>query len=321
VINPSNIGSEATKTVVVWCNTSYNSYDPYGNVVTEPIYVERTNMMGNDNESKLNLVLMDGYFNVTCQLNENTEKLNQNKRFILGKKPYYITGFTDFIQEFSGDRESVHLLNFTARIEEPTELDDVSENFIANGNAYIFGSKIVAPSQMSVGDSVEICAYFTLNGADVESTVANPIDWIFRSSNKRIADFDDSESPSTLLCKAIGETTIQAKLAQNPDIKSEAVISVTSAEKASYVAFSGVSEGAIKQYSSATYTASYFENGVETDETVNWIVSGAEEEDYETVIDGNSITVRCLSASAAPLTLTASYGLYSASVSVVLEGY
>ena len=119
--NPSNMSDANSGGIIARCNASYNSYDYYGNIVTEPIVVEKYSMLGNNNEDPRNLVLMDGYFNVTCQKNSVTEKLGQNKRIILGSKPYHITGFADFIQEFSGNRNSVHIIHFTARIDEPTE--------------------------------------------------------------------------------------------------------------------------------------------------------------------------------------------------------
>ena len=59
--------------VVARCNATYNSYDYYGNIIVEPIVVEKYTMSNNDNDNSINLVLMDGYFNITCQLNENTK--------------------------------------------------------------------------------------------------------------------------------------------------------------------------------------------------------------------------------------------------------
>ena len=86
VINPSNLSSVNTKTVVSRCNASYNSYDPYGNLVTGPLLVEKVNMLGNDNEKGENIIIMDGYFNITCQLNANTARLSENSRILLGRK-------------------------------------------------------------------------------------------------------------------------------------------------------------------------------------------------------------------------------------------
>ncbi len=496
VINPSNMGAAETKTVVVRCNSSYNSYDFYGNVVTEPIYVERTSMLGNDNEYKKNLVLMDGYFNVTCQLNPNTQSLGQNKRFILGSKPYFITGFTDFIQEFTGNRESVHLLNFTARIEEPTELDDVSNNFIANGNSYIFSASIDTVGETIVGSLVTINPRFLLNGIEVEPTPTNEISWTFESSDSSVlqpmlgggieteiggnssetwdAPYPDiqlkkiygklctidgaysNEVPNPIVrivlndnqtinipqnleyfgysaenyifwdngktyyhqgarwssdyydhqlepgeyvidtvydsgvvialadpiitditnlidisavysnvtsitvisketeeslseqaeeyydgytykvgnvligmnpqynsvfAKATGTAFITAKMLENEGITSSVQITVVEANAAPYVAFKGVSAPSIKQYESATYIAAYFDESGETNTPIEWALTGADEQDYNAYVDGKEITIQCISASEDPLVLTASYGAYTATVSILLEGY
>ena len=496
VINPSNIGAAETKTVVVRCNSSYNSYDFYGNVVTEPIYVERTSMLGNENEYKKNLVLMDGYFNVTCQLNPNTQTLGQNKRFVLGTKPYFITGFTDFIQEFTGNRESVHLLNFTARIEEPTELDDVSNNFIANGNSYIFSASIDTVGETIVGSLVTINPRFLLNGIEVEPTPTSEISWTFESSDSSVLqpmlgggieteiggnssetwdapypdiqlkkiygklctidgaysnavpnpivrivlndnqtinipqnleyfgysaenyifsdngktyyhqgarwssdyydhqlepgehvidtvydsgvvialadpiitditsliDFSDvysnieaitvisaeteeslaqdaaeyyegytynvgnvliSLNPqyNSVFAKATGTAFITAKMLENEAITADVAITVVEGASAPYVAFKGIAGTTLRQYSSATYSAAYFDGGQETDEPVTWSLSGSSAQDYEVYENGNEITIQCVSPSDTPLLLTASYGTYTASVSILLEGY
>lgn len=163
-VNPSNMSTAQNTAIVARCNASYNSYDFYGNVITETILVERNAMLGNDTENAQNLVLMDGYFNITCQLNENTAKLQENSRIILGKKPYHITGVTDFIQEFSGDRESCHLLTFTARVEELTESDDIEKDFVANGKELSFEVKIQTPENINVGDTAQVRAVFVKNG-------------------------------------------------------------------------------------------------------------------------------------------------------------
>lgn len=140
-VDPSNISSVNTTSVVARCNASYNDFDDYGNVVTEPIVISKVTMSGNDDSLRKNLVLMEGYFNVTCQLNDNTRRLGHNQRLILGTKAYHISGYTDFIQEFTGNR-NVHILTFTVHLEEPTENDDVSENFIANAKTRSFAASL-----------------------------------------------------------------------------------------------------------------------------------------------------------------------------------
>ena len=44
-INPSNVSSVKPTAIVARCNSSYNSFDYYGNIITEPIIVEKYAML------------------------------------------------------------------------------------------------------------------------------------------------------------------------------------------------------------------------------------------------------------------------------------
>ena len=319
VINPSNIASAQTTAVIARCNTSYNSYNEYGALVTEPIYVEKASMLGNDDFTKQNLVLIDGHFNVICQLNENTKRLGHNQRIMLGSMPYHITGFTDFIQEFSGDRGSVHLLSFTARLEESTQNDDTEEDFVANGDVLQYSASIIgAVDFLSVGDTVQLSAVLLQDTDEVIPSVENPITWNWTSSDDSIVSVNSS---GLLLAVKEGSASISVSLTQNESIGSSFEVSVSVGANEPYVKFTAFSDTSISQYDSAIYSASYFENGVETDREIVWSFDGAKEVDYSAEVEGNTVMITCESASDTPLILTASCNGYSASVSISLEGY
>ena len=319
VVNPANISGIDADAVVARCNASYNSYDYYGNVVTEPLLIEKHRMLGNDNSSPENLVLMDGYFDVTCQLNDNTKKLGQNQRIVLGSKPYHITGFTDFIQEFTGDRDSVHILHFTVRIEEPTEFDDVTENFIANGRSYSFEAQIEGDSKISLNERMHFTASFIKQGKAVSATEENPLTWRWKSSVPSVATVDDLGNVTPV---SVGLTQITATLEENPQITQSVVLSVVDSEDTPSIEFEGLIPYSILQYSSMQFTARYYEDGTPTDEEVTFSFAGADETRYGTTrINGNTIEVYCYKPDDTPLQITASYGDVSESVEVVLEGY
>lgn len=320
-VNPSNISSVKTTAVVARCNASYNSYDYYGNVITEPIIVEKYSMLGNDNEQKSSIVLMDGYFNVTCQLNENTAKLQENSRIILGKKPYHITGFTDFIQEFTGDRESCHLLNFTIRVEEPTESDDITENFIANGNEYEFDCILQGVDNISVGETVEFTPHFIKNDEVIESTNENPITWEWESTDNEIATVDKNGMVTAL---SSGYTQITARMVQNPSITATAELTVVKERIGkNIVVFTSVVPNELSQYDSVVITATYKENGLAIHKPLEWSFSGVDNEDFSATIsqDGMSVEITCISPSDNNLTVTASYNGVSATMEIALVGY
>lgn len=319
VINPSNMSSARTTAVIARCNTSYNSYNEYGALVTEPIYVERASMLGNDDFTKQNLVLIDGYYNVICQLNDNTRKLGHNQRIMLGTMPYHITGFTDFIQEFTGDRTSVHLLSFTARLEEVTANDDDDQDYVVNGDIENYNAQIVGGSEsLSVGSTLQLSAVLTLNGNEVSPTDENPISWEWNSTNQSAVSVDQNGLVTAI---SIGSAVIEAKLSQNEAIVATFSLTATVETDRPYVKFTRFSDASIGQYNSEIYTAAYFENGEQTDQEITWTFSGASDSDYTAEADGNSIMITCDSASDIPLVLTASCNGYSASVTISLEGY
>lgn len=318
-VNPGNMSSAMTDALIVRCNTSYNSYDNYGNVITEPIYVTHDYMLGNSNDPAKNLVMMDGSFDVVCQLNDNTARLGQNKRLILGTKAYNITGYTDFIQEFTGDRESVHLLRFTARVEEPTINDDVTENFIADGNLRSFAIKVDGATEMTVGQMAQITAHFVRDGETVLPDEDNPITWEFESSDESILGV----SGDTVTARAAGAVMLSARMAQNPSLGASLAVYVNEGESGTYVAFSKPVSSEIKQYTADIFTAFVYIDGQKTDLPLEWEFSGAEKENYAATVDddGLSASVYCISAASAPLTITARYENASATISVALLGY
>lgn len=315
--NPSNISSVHSTALVKRCNAAYCLYDYYGNIVTEPIVVEKYAMQSNDNGTPENLVMMEGYFNVTCQLNENTRFLGQNQRIILGSKAYHITGFTDFIQEFTGDYDSVHLLKFTIRIEEPTDDDDLI-NHIANGNAQTFSAQIIGADKLNAGSMTQLTANFIKNGQAVSASEEYPLTWEWTSSSPDIASVDES---GMVTAKTAGNVSITAVLSQSTGITASLDLSIEEAQTQPYMAFTSLVPSAIRQYMSATISAAYFEDGAETDEAVAWTFAGAEESSYYTNIDGNSVTITCAHPDDVPLTVTATCNGESVSAQIALEGY
>ena len=128
VTHPRNISSPICTGICERCNTSYNDYDGEGRLISEPIILKNISMKENDNTSPQNLVLPSGYFEITCQKNQNTERLFRNKRIVIGSKVYFITGVTDFIREFTFDTDSERLMTFTARLEEKTVFDSIQND-------------------------------------------------------------------------------------------------------------------------------------------------------------------------------------------------
>jgi hypothetical protein len=323
VVNPSNMGTATTNTVIARCRTHYNFYDAYGNILSEPLVVDRRSMLSNRRESPSNIELPEGYFNVKCQLNENTAKINDNTRFILGRNAYHVTGLTDFFEEFTFDNESVHIITFTIRREEPQVNDDMV-NRIADGLLCNFGFSINVPLLLFLkqGAEIQLEPRLTLNGDIVPSTAENPQKWIYTYSGSKISISEDG------LLKAIGSTgthTVTVTLEQNPNISEKLRVTLTSAPSSRYSVFIDAPE-TITQYSSALVTGSYEIDNIKQEDPLEWEFAEADPSTYSAVIaeNGREVTITCLSPSTTALKVTATYnGSHHAarSKTIKLEGY
>lgn len=318
VINPGNMSSPTTNAVVARCRAAWRFYDAYGNIRWEPLVIDRATMLSNRNESPENEVMMEGYFNVKCQKNANTVRLRDNQRLILGDYAYHITGYTDFFEEFTGDLDSAHIINFTVRREEPEEHDDLI-NKIADGLMFSWGASFAeAHEAVPVGESVPFAPQMLLNGVVAPPDADNPQTWAFTSSDEGVATVDESGLVTGV---SDGAAIITATLQENPSLTASAAIRVGEVENS--VLFKGAVPPSIRQYGSAILSAAYYEGVLETDEPLLWSFSGAEARDYTVQIaeDGKSVVISCESASHAALAVTASHGEYSATAEIILEGY
>lgn len=315
--NPSNISSVHSTAVVQRCNAAYSLYDYYGNIVTEPIIIEKTAMSSNDNGTPQNLVMMEGYFTVICQLNEYTRQLGQNQRIILGSKAYFITGFTDFIQEFTGDYDSVHLLRFSIRIEEPTDNDDLV-NHIANGKNYSFGASISGADEIATGESAQLTAHFIKNGEEMSATEEYPLTWQWSTSDTAVVTV---AADGTVTAIGEGNAQITATLEQAQGVKAVFNMKTYQRNPEPFVNFIGVIPESIEQFDNALIEAGYYVDGQLTDNVIEWSFNGARSDSYFTTINDNTVLVSCLRADSEPLIVTASYGDKHTSIAISLEGY
>lgn len=318
-VNPGNMSSPTTNAVIARCRAHWTFYDQYGNIQWEPLVIDRRTMLSNRNESPENLVLMEGYFNVKCQKNANTMKLRDNQRMILGNYAYHITGYTDFFEEFTGDDDSAHVINFTVRREEPEEHDDLV-NHIADGLMYDWEAELIGPTEMALNSTSPTTPRMLLNGSVVFPNTQNPQTWTYTSSNP-----DAITVSSTGVLEAVGEgsSTITAALDQNTQLSAELNISVV--ETGEEIRILNVVPPSISQYHTELLHASYILNGCGQPfpPEFHWTFSGAKEEDYSITLyeNGQTCAITCNSPSQEPLVATVSCGNATKSVSIELIGY
>lgn len=316
-VNPANISSPLGNGIVRRCNAVWNFIDYYGNLHSEPIIAERLLASANDSDDQESGLITKGWFNIIAQYNEATRQLNTNSRMILGSGAYRLTGYSDFQMEFTGDYDSVRLLEFTVRYEEPNDVIDDMVRHVAGGKAFSWEISASAKTALRPGETTQIISESRRNGETVQSTEEHPINYLYYSNAAEIADVDAQGHVTGV---SEGEAVIIVALAQNAAYSAEFTVSVEAAGDEEYVAFVGTVPNEIYAFQSAEISAAYFENGDETDGPVEWELSGASKSAYNYETDGNSITIRCFGGSVAPLTVTAKRNGKQAQKGIFLRG-
>lgn len=323
VINPQN-ASDGGTAVIQRCDAVWNYLDYYGNVCAEPMCIDNLLKRANTPDSQRSTMITKGYFNAIVQYNEATKQLFENSRMILGSSAYILTGFSDFLREWTDVEESVNLMEFSLRYEEPNDAIDDMVNHVAGGKTFAWYIAVGGESTITVGEETELNASSTrTSGAETKTVVStdeHPIDYIWESSDEDIAEVDAFGNVTAI---SEGDVTITCTLAQNEDIQQEFRMTIASVDTEPHVAFTSTYPDSISYNRSLALNAVYYENGEATEETVEWSIAGADEESYTFEVDSdypNRAVLTCWGGSVTPAIITASYGDYSVSHTIYLEG-
>lgn len=316
-VNAANISSPIGNGIVRRCNAVWNYLDFYGNVHSEPIIADKLLANANDSDDQQSMLITKGYFNVIAQYNDATRQLDTNSRMILGTGAYRVTGYSDFQTEFTGDYSSVRLLEFTIRYEEPNDVIDDLERHVAGGKSFDWEISAAAKTVLRPGETAQIIAESRRNGEPVQSTEEHPVSYLYYTSAAEIADVDEHGHITGV---SEGQANIIVALAQNPACSAEFTVTVQSSETEDHIEFLGTVPEKIGAYRSAELTAAVFAGGEETDEPVQWELSGAERAAYSFEENGNSLLIRCWGSSRHPLTVTAKHNNIRTSAEIALEG-
>lgn len=315
--NPSNLSSVAGSGIMRRCNATWNHLDWYGRVRKEPILVEKQQAMATANDFQGVSLIMQGYFNIICQKNPETDELDQNSRLILGRRAFQITGYSDVTQEFTGEDESTHLLYFAARIQEPDETIDDLVRRVAGGKTFSWEIRISGATVLRAGETAQMAAESIRCGEAVAGgDEKHPISYFWETSDETVARVD---AGGLVTAVGAGSCTITARLAQNPEIESKITLSVADEKSGAEVRFLTEPPEMIGAYDAATLRAACYEGGEKKDDAVTWEISGASEDAYTAAVLGNQVTIQNWGGSETPLTVMAKYGDAKASTSIRLE--
>ena len=321
VTNPMNLSGGGTA-IIQKCDAVWHYLDYYGNICGEPMCIDTLLMRANDADSQRSSMITKGYFNVKMQHNTVTDSLlSSNARIILGHSAYRISGYSDFIQGFTSVEDSINMIEFTIRYEEPNHAIDDMENKVAGGKTFAWDISISGDPTIKAGEEAALTVTSRRTSGEetkvVENTDEHPVFYLWESSDEDIVDVDDFGNITGI---SEGTATITVKLEQNPNKMQTFEITVAGSTIEPHVAFTNTPRKELKMYSEMSLNAVYYENGEATSETVTWTATGADEECYTLTTSGNTATVKCWRGSVTPLTITATYEDYSVSTSVELEG-
>ena len=328
VVNPDNISGGDGMAIVRQCKAVWNHLDYYGNVVSEPIILDldifgHANASAPDTQTTQNIAT--GYYNITCQYNDFTRQINDNTRLILGSKAYQVTGYGDFIQEFTSDVNSVRLVSFAVRVLTSADDSDDLEKRVAGGKAFSWDGFISGPDEWGTeyGD-----AYYnvetTRNGKKITPTAAYPYHYVWAVDDESVATIAPiGNEGARLTALQNGTVTITATLYQNPEIVFSKTVTVEAAKDCVRFVKTGP-VAPLEPYQSVILTAYDYDEsgGVDMGATINFTESGAAEGSYRmTVVNNNTVEITCIRYSPTPLTVTAEYDGKTDSVQIELEDF
>ena len=337
VTNPINISGSDGMCVVQRCNTTWNHLDWYGNVVKEPIVFETEILRANAPDPQYNMNIVKGYFNVKCQRNADTAQINDNTRMILGSSCYVVSGYSDFEQEFTGDYDSVHFLEFTIRKDEPDATIDDMVNHVAGGLKFSWNVTVAGTPVIQVGDNHQFTASSERCGEAVSSSVDYPITYAWTSSDETVATVDENGIVTGI---STGQCFITATLEQNEAWENSYPVTIADEYTEDVIWFSKTVNKKLNAYESITLNLIKY-RGYETKDydlvpsedlvpgaylypseefAIEWEFSGADENAYSVETDGAICTIHCWSGCDTPLTVTAICGPDSVSAVIELIG-
>lgn len=347
IINPDNMSNVYARGLIQRCDAVWHYLDFYGNVMTEPLAFDNQILKANEADSQRATMITKGYMNCKVQYNDATRQLFTNSRIVLGTSVYKITGYSDFIQEFTTEQDSVNLLEFTVRYEEPNDAIDDMVNRVAGGKTFKWEILLASDTPtIRIGEQTQLIPTSIRTAEEytsvVESTEEHPISYIWTSSDESVATVDSDGNVTGI---AEGNAVITCSLEQNTEKTAEFTITVAGSATEPHVSFITTVPEKLKMFETAAIAARFFENGQPVEDAeITWTFSGANEkfysytatdvydcidgpynvdpddDEYTTAAARYGIQIKCWGGSVEPLTITASYNGYEASVQIELEG-
>lgn len=312
--NPNNVGAIMGNAIVRQCEVTYKRLDYYGNLLEEPFVINRQWTKANDNRYQQYMVIAENYMDCVMQYNPETAGLRENDRILLGDtNAYTVRGLNNFSREQTEDPNSVRLLYFALYRGEPNDFDDI-ENGITDGKSFSWEIVIGGFTSGRVGTASQLTADSIRCGVSVTDHDCN---YLWSSSDDSVATVDEN---GVVTYVGTGTATITCTLAQNQNISKS--VEVKSEDLLmDFIEWDETIPDEIKQYTSFTVSATYYEDNEPTAENISYTFSGAPSNRYKAIVSGNWVTIECLYPCETPLVVTATKGQYTVVKTIRLTGF
>jgi len=296
--------------------------DPDGSYHEEPCIIDYSVKRAVDTLSNSDVTTPNGFIMVIAQLNDRTNKIKENQRFLFGNSSnwaaykVYGNGVRNFLNQQTDDNDSCTLVEFQMGI----NYDNTSYDDVVNGVAdrYRYSYQItVSPSSITanVGDKIQLNTLLTMNG--------NPItkDIEYDTSSSAIATVDTN---GLVTLNGLGSCDLLVKMSDNDVTKQTVSVTSTGSAINNYEVRISPNQDYIFQSDTQTYNVHGYLDGVLQADTFNFTLSGStipKDKYLFSIIDGNSFSITNYSKYLeSPLSVLCSGSSGSSSINIKLKG-
>lgn len=284
VFSTDNIRVDTSSAYLRRCNNVLTMEDKYGNIHQEPCYIDYK-----ITESQLfkewTMDVPQGRIYVTCQLNQNTQDVDINKRYIFNDNVYKVRERSKFDRQQTFNQNSVPVISFYADVDEKSSSDrfdiEVADYF---ETAY----KVHTPEEivcvLGTDDKMSKSVTFV---EDVE-VFDEPV--LFESSNLDVCKINQYNGKYQ--CVGIGECIITCRLYHNTNILSKTKIKVVDVKEDVITDTVLPDIHYIKLNQTLTYSIYHYINGEKTDTKFNIQAYNVPENYFTINTTDNSFTIK-----------------------------
>jgi len=260
-----------------------------GNVKSFPAIISTKTL---DIETGQYISLPVGKIIVEMQNNLDTRDIVLQQRFLIMNQPWKIVGIDKSV-------EGLIVLNcdYDSFIASDDKVNEIPNRWdYETTHNYVLTIVNGDNSAVNINDILTVTATVTDNGVEM----TNP-DITYLSSDSNIVSVDNSGQAMGI---NLGTATITARMTNNPDVKDTIEVTVQEAPTSHNYSIAITGSATIKLNQTLSYTATFYDNGVEaTDQSGIWSIASPNPDGttnvYATILSqtGNSVSIKGTSTS------------------------